>query len=329
LAFLSLPDLRMALAPTLKTWLLVLPALALLGVVGYRAGGRALQAEHPAVAMNEVPADSGTSAPTQPQQLARQLLARERSTAVPSGLPLDIRADIEGDSDLFTYAQRLRLQAANGNAEAGWMVSRVYDYCAIYAMDPGGYQLDNNVLTGLGMSASSPMVLARERVARRCAGFVASDGLGRQLILTQRLLAAKAGNLAAEAALFADGQPLHDTPDYRRGLVERVMDSRDPEAFMALSTAMGQRASGDRAMEGMVAGDQFSELAWRLAACELGMACGADSVLMNNFCANGGICSQDGGQDFATFVYDAAVSRQGAGKMKTLVEQLIKRSNGR
>jgi hypothetical protein len=319
----------MPLVPTLKTWLLVVPALALLGVVGYRAGGRVLQVEHPAAAMNELP--MGTSpVVTQPvQQLARKLLANERGTAVASGLPLDIRADIEGDSDLFAYAQRLRLQAANGNAEAGWMVSRVYDYCAIYAMDPGGYQLDNNVLTGLGMSASSPMVQARERVARRCSGFVASDGLGRQLILTQRLLAAKAGNLAAEASLLADGQPLQDNPEYRRDLVERVRESRDPEAFMALSTAMGQRASGDQAMEGMIAGDQFSELAWRLAACELGMACGADSVLMNNFCANGGICSQDGGQDFATFVYDAAVSRQGAGKMKTLVEQLIKRSNGR
>jgi len=317
----------MALAPTLKTWLLVVPALALLGVVGYRAGGRALQADHASAAVSELQVGMGSAAPLQAQQLARQLLASERSTAVPSGLPLDIRADIEGDTDLFAYAQRLRLQAANGNAEAGWMVSRVYDYCAIYAMDPGGYQLDNNVLTGLGMNASSPMVQARERVARRCAGFVSSDGLGRSLIVSQRVLAARAGNLAAEAALFADGQPLKDSPEYRRDLVERVMDSRDPEAYMAISTAMGQRASGDGALQGLVAGDQFSELAWRLAACELGMACGPDSVLMNNFCANGGICSQDGGQDFATFVYDAAVSRQGAGKMKTLVEQLIKRSN--
>ena len=149
------------------------------------------------------------------------------------------------------------------------------------------------------------------------------------MILTQRQQAAKAGNLAAEASLFADGQPLMTTPEYRRGLVERVLDSRDPEAFMALSPAMGQRASGDRALEGLVAGDQFSELAWRLGACQLGMACGPDSVLMNNFCANGGICSQDGGQDFATFVYDAAVSRQGAGKMKALVEELIKKRKGR
>jgi hypothetical protein len=319
----------MALVPTLKTWLLVVPALALLGVVGYRAGGHVRHADDMPDSVGETPVALVAAAPMQAQQLARQLLANERGNAIASGLPLDIRADIEGDTDLFAYAQRLQLQAANGNAEASWMISRVYDYCAIYAMDPGGYQLDNALLTGLGMTASPAMVQARERVARRCGGFVASDGLGRQLILTQRVQAATAGNLAAEAALFADGQPLQDSPDYRRGLVERVRESRDPEAFMALAPAMGQRASGDSALNGLVAGDQYSELAWRLGACELGMACGPDSVLMNNFCANGGICSQDGGQDFATFVYDAAVSRQGAGKMKTLVEELIKKRKGR
>lgn len=319
----------MALVPTVKTWLLVVPALALLGVVGYRAGGHVRHADDMPDSVGETPVALVAAAPMQAQQLARQLLANERGNAIASGLPLDIRADIEGDTDLFAYAQRLQLQAANGNAEASWMISRVYDYCAIYAMDPGGYQLDNALLTGLGMTASPAMVQARERVARRCGGFVASDGLGRQLILTQRVQAATAGNLAAEAALFADGQPLQNSPDYRRGLVERVRESRDPEAFMALAPAMGQRASGDSALNGLVAGDQYSELAWRLGACELGMACGPDSVLMNNFCANGGICSQDGGQDFATFVYDAAVSRQGAGKMKTLVEELIKKRKGR
>ncbi|WP_282294893.1 hypothetical protein [Stenotrophomonas sp. PS02289] len=319
----------MTFVPTLKTWLLVVPALALLGVVGYRAGGRVLApADHAEVTAAELPAAASTAV-FHPQDLARQLITMERPNAVPSGLPLDIRADIEGDTDLFAYAQRLRQQAAEGNAEARWMVSRVYDYCALYAMDPGGYQLDNHLLSSMGMNSSAPIVEARERVARRCGGFVAADGLGRKLILTQRLQAAQAGNLAAEAALMADGQPLQPTSEYRRGLVERVLDSRDPEAFMALSPAMGQRAAGDAALEGLVAGDQFSELAWRLAACELGMACGPDSVLMNNFCANGGICSQDSGQDFSGFVYDAAVSRQGAGKMKTLVEELIKRRNGR
>jgi hypothetical protein len=102
------------------------------------------------------------------------------------------------------------------------MLSRVYDYCAQYAIDPGGYRLDNNVLAGLGLTAAPAMVQARERVAQRCGGFVPGDKLGAALVLAERRKAAAQGNLAAEASLFAEGEPLHDSPEYRRDLVERA-----------------------------------------------------------------------------------------------------------
>ncbi len=321
----------MALAPTLKTWLLVLPAVAMLGVAGYRASGHGHGTQDGVAAPMAVSAPSvgEALAPVMPEALTRRLSGIERSTALPSGLPLDIRADIEGDTDLFAYAQRLRVQADNGNHEARWMLSRVYDYCAQYAVDPGGYRLDNNVLAGLGLSAAPAMVQARERVAQRCGGFVPGDRLGPTLVIGERRRAAQEGNLAAEASLLAEGEPLHDSEQYRRDLVQRVKDSRDPEAYMALAPAMGMRAAGDKAMTGLIAGEQLSELAWRVAACELGLPCGADSVLVNSYCANGGICSQSGTQDFRDFVYDAAVSRQGAGKMKEWIKRLIGTGAGR
>jgi len=318
----------MASVPALKTWLLVVPAVALLGAAGMRMGGHPGHAATPAsesvaTDMQLASQDASTGTAAIPSALARRLATESLRDALPSGLPLDIRADIEGDTDLFAYAQRLRWQADAGNVEARWMLSRVYDYCSPYANDPGGYQLDNQVLAGMGEGASTAMADARQRVATRCGGFVSSDGLGYPLVFQQRRQAAQDGNLAAEASMFADGQPLQNDESYRRGLVERVRDSHDPEAYMALAPAMGLRASGDRAMTGMVAGEALSELAWRVAACELGMPCGADSVLMNSFCANGGICSDDAGQDFTDFVYDAAVSRQGAEKMTEWVERLI------
>jgi len=322
----------MAFAPALKTWLLVVPAVALLGAAGVRMGGHLLHAEGSAAALDEgaaVQRDAPTTPQVLPIALARRLANEQPTDAVPSGLPLDIRADIEGDNDLFAYAQRLRWQADSGNVEARWMLSRVYDYCSQYAQDPGGYQLDNSVLTGLGERTATAMASARGRVAARCGGFVASDGLGHPLVFAQRQQAARGGNLAAEAALLAEGEPLQPDASYRRELVLRVRDSHDPEAYMALAPAMGLRAAGDRAMTGMVAGEALSELAWRVAACELGMPCGSDSVLMNGFCANGGICSQDAGQDFTDFVYDAAVSRQGAEKMTEWVEELIGKRKGR
>lgn len=318
----------MTFVSAVKTWLLVLPAVALLGVAGYRASGHGRDDALAAAPLSAGETVQAPEAPPLPEPLQRRLAGRELGTALPSGLPLDIRADVEGDTDLFAYAQRLRTQADGGNSEARWMLSRVYDYCAQYAMDPGGYRLDNGVLAGLGLTASSPMVAARERVARRCGGFVASDNLGPALVAAERLRAAAQGNLPAEASLFAAGDPLKNTPEYRRDLVERVLASQDPEAFMALAPGMGMRAAGDKALTGFVAGDPLSELAWRVAACELGMPCGPDSVLVNSYCANGGICSTRGGQDFRDFVYDAAVSRQGSGTMNEWVKQLLK-SRGR
>ncbi len=310
-----------------KTWFLLLPAALMLVAVGYGVGGGSAARSGLAGFTTASPPPVAASAAL-PEAIAIERV-RERPVAVGPGLPLDLRAAFEGDTDLYEYARQLRLAGEAGNAEARWMASRVYDYCAAYAMDPAGYALDNGMLAALGLEAAPGLVAARERVGHRCAGFVAADGLGRALVMSQRKLAAEGGNLAAEASLLAQGEPLQDDADYRRGLVERVLESQDPEAFLALSPAMGAAASSDDAYQGLVAGNRFAELAWQMAACELGLACGPDSVLMNSYCANGGICSQDPGQDFISFVFDAAVPRQGAEKMNELVKRLRGGRGGR
>lgn len=240
--------------------------------------------------------------------------------------PLTRRSAFEGTPDLFRYAQELIGSAQSGNAEATWMLSRVYDYCSAYAGDPAGYAADNRWMatqSGPGMAA---MLDARTRVADRCAGFTAADGLSAQAIVLQRIRAAQAGSLAAEAALLASGRPLEDSQAYRYALVQRVLASRDPEAYLALSPAMGMAAIGDDAYQGYVAGSQYAELAWQMAACRLGLECGADSALMTTYCANGGICSRTPGQDFGAFVRDAAVPQQAAQKMDEMVETLVEGS---
>lgn len=206
------------------------------------------------------------------------------------------------------------------------MLSRVYDYCSAYAGDPAAYAADNRWMATQSDPGMAAMLAARMRVADRCAGFTAADGLNAQAVLLQRTRAAQAGSLAAEAALLALGRPLEDSPGYRRGLVERVLAARDPEAYLALSPAMGIAASGDDAYLGFVAGNQYAELAWQIAACRLGLDCGADSALMTAYCANAGICSRIPGQDFGAFVLDAAVPRQGAEKMDEMVETLVEGS---
>lgn len=294
------------------TWLLLAPAALLLGVVAYRV------LSLPAAPAASVPATAVVAA-------AAPAPVASATGSLPASTPVRRRGDAEGErgADLYRAAQQLSIAAAHGDPEASWRLSRIYDYCAGYAMDPVGYGADTRAIADARLPTSAQMVQARARVGRRCAGFAPGDGLTRQAIVAQRVQAARGGNLAAEAALLALGQPLHAGAEYKRDLVARVRASGDPDAYVALSPAMGLAASGDDSLDGRVAGTQFSELAWQLAACRLGLDCGPDSELMTRYCANGGICSRDPTQDFSSFVYDAAVPRQGTDTMNDMVNRLV------
>jgi hypothetical protein len=120
-------------------------------------------------------------------------------------------------------------------------------------------------------------------------------------------------------------QPLQDGDDYRRDLVRRVLDSADPFAYLAIAPAMGTIGSGRRDTLGEVSGSDLSEIAWRIASCQLGMDCSPDGSMMTSYCVNGGICSQDESQDFTTFARDAGVPRQGADNVDEMVGTLLAR----
>lgn len=233
------------------------------------------------------------------------------------------RADFEGASDLYAYVQGLRTRETAGDAEALWKVSRVLDYCAAYAANPAGYAADTRAISELRGSSTAAMAAARDRVGQRCARFVPSDDFSLSALRAKRFDAARAGNLAAEAALLAMGEPLSGSDEYKQDLVERVRRSGNPEAYVAISPAMGIAGSGQGAYLGTVSGTQLSELAWLLAACRLGNDCSPGGVLMTSYCANGGICSSDSSQDFYAFVLDAGVPRQGADNLNGMVDSLM------
>ncbi|MGX5729027.1 hypothetical protein ACWKWK_00685 [Pseudoxanthomonas beigongshangi] len=242
-----------------------------------------------------------------------------------SALVFDSRREFETTPDLFVYAQQLALQARAGDADAWWMLSRVHDYCAGFASNPAGYARDTRAIAALDVSSAASMAAARERVSARCARFMPEDGLSSRSVHQARLQAAKGGSLAAEAALLADGEPLSEAPGYRGELVARVSASGDPQAFLALSRAMGLTASGVETELGDVSGTWLSEVAWQIAACRLGLDCRPQGNLMTTYCAHGGICSRDPSLDFPAFVLDAGVPRQGVENLNEMVDSLLSR----
>lgn|GEM_PF-812538 len=273
---------------------------------------------------------------------AARASARATDTAgrAPAGVRSAMRRQFDAAEDLFDYAQRIAPEVQSGNAEATWLMSRVADYCAGYAMDPAGFARDSGRLAAMELPVAATMAAARERVSQRCRRFSPLDGLSPSYAQQLRLDAAHAGSLAAETELLAMGQPLSESGDYGRGLLERVRRSLDPEAVSALATAaerpgtrtgtpMGAMTTATAANDVGAAfvepdvAPQFREIIWQLAACRLGMDCGPRSTLMTSYCVNGGICSRNPGQGFEEFVYDAAVPRQSADLVRDAVTALI------
>lgn len=282
--------------------------------------------ELPVVFAADAPADSADAPASGAIAPTPSAAAAARTPAAPSTAPRaqsDLRREFEDTPDLYAYAQRLQPAARNGDPEALWLISRVYDYCSPYALAPTAYARDTRLIGEMKLRGSESMVAARDRVSRRCARFLPEDDLSPQAIWVVREKAAEAGSLAAEAALLAADRPLAQGPEYRADLVDRVRRSQDAEAYAALSPAMGVAAAGEPMLADKVAGTQFAELAWQLAACRLGLDCGPDGALMTHYCANGGICSQDPQQDFPSFVYDAAIPRQGAEVVNEMVDSLV------
>lgn len=275
-----------------------------------------------------------------------QPLAREPR---PATIAAALRQEFETSRDLFSYAQRLAPQVRRGEADALWLLSKVVDYCSEYANNRAGYARDTEVMARLRVPAS--MLRARARIAERCARFSQADGLLPAVVWQLRVHAAEQGSVAAEAALAAKGEPVKSKSGYVRDLAERVVESQDPDAYRAMSTAVANgsvqtdevldarttaakavadapqpreaSSNGIPLQQESSSTPQLDALAWQLAACRLGGQCGADSTLMTSYCVNGGICSQRPDQDFETFVYDAAIPRQGADVVRRMVDALV------
>lgn len=300
---------------------LLLP-IALAGLLGSLVWIPLRQAEQPRAPAPDPPGAAPVAgrtmfaSPPMPEASPAML----RTTA---SMPSPLRRGFEESADLFAYAQALMARADQGDADAMWLLSLVHDYCAGYAADPAGYAQDTAVIARLRLSNAAAMTSARQRVQQRCGRFVPQDGLSLPTIITQRVRAAQAGSLAAEASLLAMERPLRDGDAYRRDLVQRVLDSGDPFAFVAIAPAMGAVGGGHRDTLGEVSGSELSEIAWRIASCRLGMDCSPGGSMMTNYCVNGGVCSQDESQDFDAFARDAGVPRQGEDMVDDMVGTLL------
>ncbi len=166
---------------------------------------------------------------------------------------------------------------------------------------------------------------ARAWLDERCREWAMEPGK-RALDLTKAFIerAQRSPQLADRlAGLFAQLQSA-DPPPGDIGLVRELLDDAlragDPELLLGIGRVLGPSQIGEIRQLGIFAGSHLSSLAFALAGCELGAACGPNSPLVMHACALQGRC---GYLDYPTLVYDASVGRDDAAVLRRVVDQIV------
>ena len=242
-------------------------------------------------ARGSLPQQSGTTANTAATKVPPTGSAGQPPFAgpeVPQG-GTDLQAAYVSAKWLLPMIAGLKQRSQAGDAEASFMLSRIYSDCIWYhdprLLEPSGILPER--LAGLHRSAAW--------MAQRCEGI---DGTEATLGFSHyRRLAADQGSFAAQVEdVFAPAQPMHGqgpSPEDQKSVVEMALARRDPQAYLVLARVLGYPVDATAALAPFPAGTQAASAAWMLAACDAGLPCGPGSPLLHQLCATGTMCGAD------------------------------------
>lgn len=184
----------------------------------------------------------------------------------------------------------LEFLSKGGDADASFMLSRIYDDCAVIP--------DAGSLAQLDIPQARKRAIERSGAwfKRHCEGMSTDVVAAIRNVKHYQALAVKQGNLAAQIEAAAPGLHRADqnlSIDDHKTFVEAVLTQEDGEAYMALAAMMGEGASlRIEQMKPYKVGTAVEEAAWMLAGCRKGVPCDAQSPMLNRLCRSG-MCGYD------------------------------------
>lgn len=184
----------------------------------------------------------------------------------------------------------LEFLSKGGDADASFMLGRIYDDCAVI--------LDSGSLAQLDIPQARKQAIERSQTwfKTRCEGMSTDVVAAIRNVKRYQALAVKQGSLAAQIEGAAPG--LHRTDqhlsiDDHKTFVEAVLTQDDGEAYIALAGMMGEAASlRIEQMKPYKVGTAVEEAAWMLVGCRKGVPCDAGSPMLNRLCRSG-MCGYD------------------------------------
>lgn len=198
----------------------------------------------------------------------------------------------ERSNDLHELTLEMSTLSDRGDGQASRLIAKAYEECWLFAINPAGFEQDMKQHAQLRPDLAKPLEIVLHRTIRRCRGF-AGASIGPNAITAILKKAAGQGDLAAEVQLLTLG-PATERVNFdaasQKELAERVLLSRDADAFAAMAVLMGPGSNGrQQTLAPLPAGSYLAEAAWQLASCRLGRDCSPDSSAVAIMCFGGGV----------------------------------------
>jgi len=220
--------------------------------------------------------------------------ASEQRAATDPPSPADekgAKALASGDPLQAMTFEEIKAAAARGSVIAQRQLADIYAMCGPYSVNPATWLATLDGLAEASPQAKQGMEQVKKRLVARCDQVDGGQVIPKEARNLWAQQAAKNGDVTSTVKLRVE------SPDPLSGkeaaeLADAVVASGDPQAMLEMSSLMSRPIEDelpDRYAQ--VAGNPTAGVAWGIAACRAGAACGNGSMLMDSVCMSTGRCN--------------------------------------
>lgn len=209
----------------------------------------------------------------------------------------------------------VKSRAEQGNAEAQWQLSQMYDYCLLYNLKPQATLDGFEYAAKKSLKAKRNVEQIRKALVERCATVDEGRVIPGEAVKLWLEQSAKNGVLAAklrQATLVQESNS-----ETLLGYVDAVKRSKSPREVFEMGTLARliephwkEEKTADAFSDG-----KYAQYAWEIAACRSGLDCSQASNIMYWMCYQGG-CGYD---NYEQFIMNTQITPAGRDQLEETI----------
>ncbi len=212
----------------------------------------------------------------------------------------------------------VKARAEQGDAEAQWMLSQMYDYCLSYSLNQPGTLKGIDQLVELKRTQKAGFERIKKELVERCATVDDGKPIPTEAVTLWVKQSAEQGYMTAKfrnAVLSQEADP-----KTLLSYVDAIDKTSAPQAVFEMGTLarLIEPNWKDKETAAAFSSGKYAKYAWELAACRSGLDCSQSSSVMYWVCFQGG-CGYD---NYEQYVMSELVTPAGKKQLEESIRMI-------